>query len=213
MPALLCLTVFAGKQNLTSAFAIMAVVINFLYAAVSTVLTLNSSHSLIIWMITPFYFVFKSPSHRALAAEGVRYFFIWFFTSAGIWKVMNGGVFHTDQLSAILLSQHADLIFNNPDYPFSACILWLSDHDGLTYAMYLLTVLVQLGFSVGFLTKRFDKYLGLIYVVFVVADLIIMQVPYFETLPYLLFLRYNNRIKEIKPSTSVDISLRESMPA
>ena len=50
---------------------------------------------------------------------------------------------------------------------------------------------MELSFITGYFTRRYDRWLIRIFLVFVAADIIIMKINYFEVLPFVITLYYS----------------------
>jgi hypothetical protein len=164
-------------------------VVNWVYVQCYTLYPTNSIEAHIAWLLFPIAFVASNPKTFRLLIEGLRYFFLFFFVSAGIWKIVNGAIFNTEQMSGVLLHQHADMLSNSPEFWQSHFILWIIDHKMIGYSLYLLATLLELIFVVGFFTKKYDNLLIVAFLVFLVFDHLVMRIPYYEVLPFLLTLR------------------------
>jgi hypothetical protein len=169
--------------------AALMLLVNWTYIQCYTLYPTNSIEAHTAWLLFPIAFLARNPRTFRLLIEGLRYFFLFFFVSAGLWKVFNGSLFNSDQMTGILLYQHADLLANSPGYWQTNLIQWLIGNPGVGYALFIFATLLELAFIVGFFTKRFDNLLIIGVIVFLVFDLLVMRIPYFEVLPYLVTLR------------------------
>jgi hypothetical protein len=114
--------------------------------------------------------------------KGCRYYFLYIFTSAALWKIARGAVFNGQEMSRILLFHHTDLL-SGPCTSFTCrAYRWLVDHPGLSYVLYLGGAALEGCFVVGFFTRRWDRVLIGLAVVFVLADLLLMRIPYWTIL-------------------------------
>ena len=77
---------------------------------------------------------------------------------------------------------------NSPGYWQTKLISYVIDHARLGYLLYLLATLVELSFIVGFFTRKYDKILALLFLLFLVMDHLLMRITYYEVLPLLLTL-------------------------
>jgi hypothetical protein len=136
-------------------------------------------------------FCFKSHAGFYYAFSCYRYFFVYVFSSAGLWKLRTGAIFNNDQMSSILLEQHLRyLAYNLNDY-YSRTIYFLINSPKLSYSIYCLAIIIQLSFIFGFFTKKFDRiFLGL-FVLFIVSDYFLMSINYFVWLGYGVVLYYS----------------------
>lgn len=189
-PLFLLLSAYKKVKLITSA-ALYLLIVNWIYLQTYFLYPISSYTIFVVWLIFPILFLVKNETTFALVFDGIRYFFLYFFLSAGIWKFRNGGAFSHEQLSAILLDQHKEMLTNSPDYWMSYLYQWLINNIAVSYALYIVVTLMELSFAIGFFTKRFDKVFIGIYFIFLLADYFIMRIPYYETLPFLLTLYFH----------------------
>jgi len=167
---------------------IYMLLVNWLYVQCYTLYATNSIEGHLAWLLFPVVFLPKKEEGFALLLDGLRYFFLFFFASAGLWKLRQGGVFNTSEMAGILLNQHKELLTNSPLYWQSRFIVWLVQHQLVSYMLYVSATVMELLFIVGFFTKKFDKALLVLFLVFLVMDYLVMRIPYFEVAPLLLTL-------------------------
>lgn len=177
---------FAPRTSLITATCM--VLFNWVYVQCYTLYPSNSIEGHIAWLMFPLVFLSRKEKTFELLFNGLRYFFLYFFASAGLWKLRQHGVFNYGQMSGILLYQHSQMLTNSPGYWQSRFILWLIQHQLVGYLLYVLATVMELAFIAGFFTKRFDKLLAALFITFLLADFIVMRIPYFEALPLLLTL-------------------------
>ena len=184
-PALFLYT-FTRRNAWVQLAAFLMLVVNWTYIQCYTLYPTNSITLYIALLIFPVIFLAKSGDLFYLLFQGIRYFFLYFFFSAGIWKIVNGGVFNPLQLSAILLDQHKEMLTNSPHWWMTGLVAWLVAHTTFGYILYLLVTGMELFFGIGFFIHQSDKILAVLYIFFLLADHLIMRIPYYETLPFLL---------------------------
>src|SRR6476661_2205025 len=142
MPCLLTLAVFRYKKAmpivalLTSLFGI---VYNYYYS----IMTFISIEVLIAWMFVPLIFCVRSAEGFYFSTGCIRVLFSIFFLSAGLWKIRAGGIFNPDQMSAILLNQHAYILVNDNNW-FCRLVRFLIEHRTLSYLLYLAATVAEL---------------------------------------------------------------------
>jgi len=107
-----------------------------------------------------------------------RFYFLYIFFSAAFWKIARGAVFNPEEMSNILLSQHADVLASGCSSFSCRTYLYLIAHPVLSYLLYLAGVLLEASFAVGFFTRKFDKVLFFIAVLFFALDLWVMRISY-----------------------------------
>lgn len=111
-----------------------------------------------------------------------RYYFLYIFVSAAVWKIVRGAAFHPAEMSRILLEQHSYLL--SGDCTTWSCRLygWLIDHPVPSQGLYLAALVVEGAFLIGFFTRRYDRLLLVLSILFVAADLVVMRIPYWTLL-------------------------------
>jgi hypothetical protein len=178
------------RNNKSTAYltAIYMLLINWLYVQCYTLYATNSIEGYLAWMLFPFLFMPKKQETFEVLFDGLRYFFLFFFASAGLWKLKQAGVFYPAEMTGILLYQHNQLLTNSPGYWQTNFIAWLIQHQYVAYALYIAATVIELSFIAGFFTKKYDKLLVLLFLLFLVTDYFVMRIPYFEVTPLLLTL-------------------------
>lgn len=160
--------------------AIIMLVVNWCYVQCYTLYPSNSIEGHLGWLLFPIVFLAKGEKTFSLLYEGARCFFLYFLVSAGVWKFAQSGIFHADEMSGILLYQHNQLLTNSPDYWQSRLIIYLIQHEFLSYTLYLWATILEIFFIVGFFTKKYDRLLLALFILFLIADYFVMRIPYFE---------------------------------
>jgi len=192
MPLFYLLTYkFAAKFSQT--VAIIMLLINWCYVQCYTLYPSNSIEGHIAWLLFPIVFIPSNKKTFILLFEGLRYFFLYFFVSAAVWKLAQGGLFSEEQMSGILLYQHKELLTSSPGYWQSNFLLWLIQKPQLSYLLYLSATLLELSFIIGFFTKKYDRLLLVLFIIFLLMDHLIMRITYYEITPLALTLMFLRR--------------------
>lgn len=163
-------------------FAIVFWLLTLIYFFSFNVITGHHYHGLIGVLIIVLPFFSKEGKRFDIAWEGVRYYLLYIFASAALWKIARGSAFNVEQLSSILKAQQLDLLLQNPDSLRASISAYLISHSSVGHAILLVNVLVQLSFALGFFTKRFDTALLILSIVFVVANYFVMSIVSWELL-------------------------------
>jgi len=163
-------------------------IINWCYVQCYTLYPTNSIEAHIVWLLFPVIFIPKKEKTFVLLFEGLRYFFLFFFASAAVWKFVQGGIFNINQMSGVLLFQHNQLLTNSPGYWQANMLYYVIQHSWLSYSLYLSATLLEAVFIIGFFTKKYDRLLAMAVILFLIADMLIMRIPYFEIVPFMLTL-------------------------
>jgi hypothetical protein len=104
-----------------------------------------------------------------------------------------------DVMSSILLSQHKEMLQETEN--ITTMYWWLIHHPPVSYCLYFAGTLIELSFLTGFFTKRYDKVLASLYILFLIMNLIIMRINYWQTFPFIIVLIYSNMLL-IDPKSS-----------
>jgi hypothetical protein len=136
----------------------------------------------ICYVLLAFAFVTNREDRFYFILRGCRYYFLYIFVSAAIWKTVRGTVFDGQEMSHILLLQHIDLLSGDCQTALCRFYAWLIGHPAIAQGLYIGAVLMELVFMVGFFTRRFDRLLLGLAILFVAADLLVMRIPYWTLL-------------------------------
>ena len=132
-------------------------------------------------ILLPFCF----PKNEELLKDGLRYYLLFVFVSAAMYKIANGGLFHTHQFVHILENQHTDLAILHPTHFTYIISIWLIKHPVIADCLWYLFTLLEFNFIVGFFTKKQDTILAFILILIIVNTYILMRISLFD---FLLFL-------------------------
>jgi hypothetical protein len=183
--------VYKNAPKYMSLAGFIMLVVNWFYVQIYTLYPTNSIEGHVGWLLFPFLLMMKDLRSFYYIFQGLRYFFLYFFASAGFWKIYEGGLFNIGQMSNLLLFQHKDQLVSSPDQWFTRFIYWLVRNPVISYMLFLLSTIMELSFITGYFTRRYDRWLIRIFLVFVAADIIIMKINYFEVLPFVFTLYYS----------------------
>ncbi len=165
--------------------AALHAVFNLVYALLLSSFTPLSIAGFAGWILLPWILVPSSAKGFYFMMHAMRYIFLIFFFSAGLWKIRTGALFHSGQMSAILVHQHAVYLADAPGNWFSRIIQYLIMHKNISYLLYLLVTLLELVFVAGFFTKKYDRWLAGFFVLFVLFDFVLMRINYFAWVAFL----------------------------
>ena len=154
----------------------------------------------IVFILLALTWTTKRPERFYFLLKGCRYYFLYIFVSAALWKIARGAVFNPQEMSRILLFHHTDMLTGPCSSPACRIYHWLIGHPFLSYGLYLAGTILEGSFIVGFFTRRWDRLLIGLAIVFVMADLLVMRIPYWMILLgcFPLWLRDDLRTREKK---------------
>ena len=136
----------------------------------------------ILYVLLCFAFLTNREERFYFILRGCRYYFLYIFVSAAIWKTVRGAVFDGQEMSHILLLQHIDLLSGDCQTGLCRFYAWLIGHPAIAQGLYIGAVISESVFVVGFFTRRFDRLLLGLAILFVAADLLVMRIPYWTLL-------------------------------
>lgn len=184
--------VYLMRPKLASRLAVVWLLINWVYVQLYCSLGINSIEAHIAWLLFPLLFMARSLQRYYLILHGLRYYFLYFFCSAGLWKLWLGGAWEPTTMSGILLEQHKEWLLTAPtDYWQRRLIIFLIEVPLLGFALYWMAILIELSFGAGFFTRRADATLFVLFILFLIFDYVVMRIPYFDVSPFLLTLWYS----------------------
>ena len=183
---------FSLNKKAALAVAVGILVVNWIYIQCYTLYPTGSIESYTAWLLFPCLLIAASLRNFYFVLHGLRYFFLYFFASAGLWKIIQAGVFNPEQMNGILLYQHGAFLVSSPAHWFTKFVYWLIANPVLSYGVYIAAMLLELFFIIGFFTRRLDKFLAGAFLLFLLLDLLLMRIYYWETIPYIIVLFYSS---------------------
>lgn len=169
----------------------------------------------ILFFLLALAFVPNRPDRFYLLISGCRFYFLYIFASAAIWKIARGAVFNGEEMSRILLLHHTDLLTGSCTSLSCRIYTWLIMHPPIAQALYVAGALLEGSFLIGFFTRRFDRWLIVLAAVFVVADLLVMRIPYWTILlgSLTLWIRPPATTRKEKRIVLYETTHHENLPA
>lgn len=162
--------------------AIASTVLLLIYMMLFNMAANHAYHGLIGAIVITIPFWCKTEERFNLLWDAARYYWLYAFTSAGLWKILRGSAFLTDQMSNILMQQQLDYLLQQPLTFKASVIQYLISHPTLSHGVLLINVCLQLSFLAGFFTRRFDTALIVLSVVFCLANYFVMSIVSTELL-------------------------------
>jgi glycosyltransferase involved in cell wall biosynthesis len=173
---------FGRKHRLFAIFEVIFAFFIAFYLLLADIFWQVHPEPFILFFLLALAFTTNRPDRFDLLMTGCRYYFLYIFASAAIWKVARGTVFNGEQMSRILLVHHADLLTGTCTSLSCRFYSWLIAHPPLSQTLYIASALLEASFILGFFTRRFDRWLIVLAIVFVMADLLVMRIPYWTVL-------------------------------
>lgn len=201
LPAILC-GCFVKRSGIVKILGWFTALYSLVYCYLFSTLSFVSIEPLIAWFFIPLMFTRPDLAGFYFKLHMMRILFVIFFASAGLWKIRAGGIFNPDQMSGILVAQHAAILSSGEQSLFIRMLTFFINHPLLSNMLYWIVAAGELFFLVGIFTKRYDRILIVILVSFLLFDYILMQINYFSWLPFAACFYYSQK------KYPVEVSLR-----
>lgn len=138
-----------------------------------------------------FPFCFKRADLFDIAWNFLRYYLLFFYFFAGIYKFIGGGIYELNLMPWFLESQNAPYFYLHPSSWRQEIIRWLILHPHIAWSLYMLAALFESATLVGFFTRRLDRILFILLVLFHLANWFLMDIAPFGMIAFLLLLVLN----------------------
>lgn len=127
------------------------------------------------YLLIPLPFIFRNPVRFSLSWQIVRYWILFLFFCSGLYKLYYGGFFEPYNMSRILMQGNvADENFK------SRVILSLIEHPQAAQLLYQLATLLQLCCLLGFISRKYDRLIFWLLLVFNLSNYFLMNFPFWE---------------------------------
>ncbi len=126
--------IYKYKEKFITITAFIMLLINVVYIQLYVLCSLDSIEIQVAWLLFPILFLTKKETSFYLLANRLRYYFLFFFSSAAIWKFTQHGIFNRQQFSNILLVQHKEILTSKVT-AYQCFIFWLINHSTISYLM------------------------------------------------------------------------------
>ena len=139
-------------------------------------------------LVTAFPFMFSRNEKFAFLFACSRYYFLFIFTSAALWKLWRGSLFHNGQI-VTLLQQKKLLATISGDTSLRFQIdLFLLIHKEFALVAWIIMGVLELSFIIGFFSYKYDKILVANYILFLTGSFLIVGIVNIENLLMLMTL-------------------------
>lgn len=159
--------------------------------------------------IVLFPLVFKKIRSKLFAFEAIRYFLLFFYGSAGLLKLLSGSYLNSQHLSHLLTGQFGPYFLEGNTGWRTSVHLFLVNHSGISYFLFLGSIVLELFAFVGFFTRRFDPFIALSLLLFHLADWVIMDIAPFGQLAFICLLFFSRSLLR-NSSTAGDFAIRNA---
>lgn len=139
-------------------------------------------HNLITLILLIIPFCFRSLKTFSLLFAGLRYAVAYIYASAAIWKLFRGSVFNEGQMQWLIEHNYVDrLAVEGYELSFLENMMFqVSNHPTLSSIALILGVAMEASFFVAFFTRKFDRYLIVVGVVFHLITALLVDVSFLQ---------------------------------
>lgn len=123
-----------------------------------------------------FPYLFSQQDSKQMAWDALRYFVLFFYFSAGIFKILEGQWLQPNHMSDILKAQFIPYYLEGQSGIKVTVNQFLAEKPGLNNWLFNLSVLVELLPAIGFFTHRFDRFIGFGLIAFHLANWFLMDI-------------------------------------
>jgi hypothetical protein len=141
----------------------------------------HQEHGINAAFLMSFIFWTNSEIRFSFLFRAFRYYVLFIFVSAACWKIFRESFFNPIQLSETLKNQHAYFLSMNPQGAWYSVITYLINHSWVSHTIFVSAVLLQLSFAAGFFTRKFDKWLLVLFFLFFAGDWLLMGLSFYQT--------------------------------
>ena len=127
-------------------------------------------------------FWFRHQKTYELLWEGLRYFALWVYASAFLWKLLRGSWFNFEQGAAVFMNENATHIALNPDAWMTGVYAFFITHPLLSFLANFVVVSIEGLFIIGFFTKKYDWAWIILPVIFHTMTYLFVHVMFYELL-------------------------------
>lgn len=158
------------------------------YATLTACLGHRNFQSGMVFVFIPF--LFRLKVNRYLAWEAVRYFILFFYVSAALFKICHTGLFDSGHMSQILTGQLAPYHIEQVAGIRMKLNHYLIVHPGSAQALFIGSVFIEFLPFAGFLTKRWDRFIFFSVILFHLVNWLIMDIAPIGQLAFLSLLLF-----------------------
>lgn len=139
-------------------------------------------HNLITLILLIVPFCFRSLKTFSLLFAGLRYAVAYIYASAAIWKLFRGSVFNEGQMKWLIEHNFVDrLAVEGYQLNFLESMMFqLSNYSILSAIALIIGVAMEASFLVAFFTRKFDRHLIVVGVIFHLITAILVDVSFLQ---------------------------------
>ena len=139
-------------------------------------------------------FLFSNQINRKFAFESIRYFYIFFYFSSGIFKIINNGISETLLMSTTLKEQFIPYYLET-NYNWRTILnTFLIKHYLIGYLFYAFGTAIEFIFIITFFSKKYDFWIGILLLILHISNWIFMDIAPIGQLSVIYLFIYSRKI-------------------
>lgn len=163
-------------------FIIIFLVIYFIYFITFNSYGGHHTHAGVGILFVPIAFLFRNTITFSLLWQALRYYTLFVYASAFLWKLFRLSFLDDNHGLMILKNNVATYLYYNPGTWLSGFYWWLLQNPFWANAMYITGFILEGIFIVGFFTRKYDNYLLLFSIIMVIGFWLLANALFFQLL-------------------------------
>lgn len=174
--------------NKTTVFSVLFSLLIFYYFIFVNTFSIHHFHLMVGVVFLSIVFCFKNKKSSEFSWQFNRYYYLFVMASAGLWKIARMPTWGANNMLHIFKLQHAQYLSEKGTTFFATIYINLLQYPFILDLLMYIGIGIELLFLVGFLTKKWDKWLFVIGLLFFIADYFLMNIAFFEILIFSIVL-------------------------
>ena len=170
---------------------VLAILLLIFYSIFTAHLGHRNYQSGYLFVLLPF--LFAKRKNRQIVFEMTRYFLLFFYVSAAFFKIQSGSLFSGDHFSHAVINQFTPYFLEQSFSVRTYFNLYLLTHPYFSQSIYVIAALCELLLIIGFFTKKFDRQLALLILIFHFVNWFIMDIAPIGQIAFICTLFYSNK--------------------
>lgn len=167
------------------------ILLTLYYVSLTAILGHRNYQTGFFIMIIPF--LFSNQINRKFAFEGIKYFYLFFYFSSGIFKLINHGMNEPMLLSFTLKEQFIPYYLETNFSWRTSINSYLIQHNYIAHFFYCVVIFIETFFIVGFFTNKLNYILGVLLLILHFSNWIVMDIaPIGQLAVIFFFLKYKD---------------------
>lgn len=183
------------KPNKT-VFSILFLCLYFIYTIIFSNYGGHHLHSKLGALLITIPFLFKGKSF-VFIWEGIRYYTLFIMFCAFLWKFLRGSWIAEGHGVEVIQQNWIPILYRKPNHLFTDFYFYLFNNPHIADALFTVGTILEGLFIIGFFTKKYDKFLCLIFIALVISFQISTDAFMFELLILALPFIYSVNSKSI----------------